>query len=764
NLTHENEGGFMLFCGCGGLSTDTVMRYNISLNDGAGADSHNEGPRVFFNAGQSDGEVYNNTFLLYPNVQLSKGGANGSTAVLFSNNVLLAQGDVRSTTEKAEPWRNNVFAGTWNSWPKNGEGNQVVPGLKMLDGEGLARLKVNTQSVIGAGLPIYPSVDEGLAISQDNEGKDIGTSPVPSHIRPDAGAWQLTPFNETADVAIADGGFENATQAAWTLTDATVATTGARNGSKSVTLNGGSVAQEFRAGLNKTYRLTAAVKGDVDVTLSLPRTENPVTATASQEGTVADGWTPVSTTFRTASMADMMTVKAAGTGSVDDIALTEIPDYVVDGSFESPSNSPWGGTRSVTDFVSGQYGANLGARANYENPEVVVPADGNYEMWAWGKTPSGSLAVGAKKSGGGGANIATGTIASTGWTQAKVDLNIQLDDPSGIKRFTAFCYSGGATVAGMFCDDVSVTPKWDGTATAVSASAVHTTPTAPADPPAPPKPVDEYIDFSEITVVGASSAQGDGPASNVNNANASAIWHSRWSAPAGPPPHWITLQGPANHELTELAYTPRQDSSWNGVANAWHIEGSSDAAFTTPVELARGTWAKDRNVKKVDFANPTSLRYIRLYIDTHYGDAPANQFGTAAIIRLKGYAVNPAASIRPDGGAQEATQGGGITVDVTGMRAGEATLTLVKGDVTAPFGTMDIDATGKGSKEFTIPADAATGEWTLRISQPGNEATGLAALTAEKAFTVKAAGTDPTVAPTATPQAPTPRAPPPTLS
>lgn len=99
NLTHENEGGFMLFCGCGGLSTDTVMRYNISLNDGAGADDHAQGPRLFFNAGQSDGEVYNNTFLLYPNVQLNK-GSSGSTAVLMANNVLLAQGDVLSTQSR----------------------------------------------------------------------------------------------------------------------------------------------------------------------------------------------------------------------------------------------------------------------------------------------------------------------------------------------------------------------------------------------------------------------------------------------------------------------------------------------------------------------------------------------------------------------------------------------------------------------------------------------------------------------------------------
>ncbi|MEO7588532.1 MAG: right-handed parallel beta-helix repeat-containing protein, partial [Arachnia sp.] len=281
NVTHDNQGGFMLFCGCGGLSTDTVMRYNVSLNDGGGADSHTEGPRVFFNAGQSDGEVYNNTFLLYPNVQLSKGGANGSTAVLFANNVFLAQGDVRSTIEKAEVWRSNVFGGTWETFPSNGT-NQLVPGLKMLDGVGLERLKVNTTSVIGAGRPIYPAVDEGLADSQIPMGVDISKKSVPSHIAPDAGAWQLTNFDESADVAIADGGFENASPAAWTLADATVATTGARNGSKSATLASGSATQEITAGLNKTYRLTAAIKGDVAVTLTLPRrtgdTQQPIVA------------------------------------------------------------------------------------------------------------------------------------------------------------------------------------------------------------------------------------------------------------------------------------------------------------------------------------------------------------------------------------------------------------------------------------------------------------------------------------------------------
>ena len=54
NYSHDNEGGMMLYCGCGGLATDITFRYNISENDG---------DRVQFVAGATEAAFYNNTII-----------------------------------------------------------------------------------------------------------------------------------------------------------------------------------------------------------------------------------------------------------------------------------------------------------------------------------------------------------------------------------------------------------------------------------------------------------------------------------------------------------------------------------------------------------------------------------------------------------------------------------------------------------------------------------------------------------------------------
>lgn len=650
NVSHDNQGGFVLFCGCGGeggISTDTVMRYNISLNDGKGGENHKEGARLFFNAGQSDGKVYNNTFLLYPGVEINAQASN-ATAVTYSNNVFLAQGDVRSADVAAEQWRRNLFAGTWTRWPQQGENNQVAAGLHPAPGTGLVPLKVKTASVIAQGLASYQSLNEGVGFFDDEPAQeDIEGGAVPIYLTPDVGAFQLTDFPQGADVLIQDGGFDDETDSPWQLSNAEL-TTSARNGEYALNLANGTATQVIPAPMNRTFRITAAIKGEVQVSVELPSVqENPVVALAKNEGALRDGWKAVSTVIRTAANADELTIAVSGTGVVDDIALTEIPDYVVDGSFESPTNSPWGGSRSTTESVTGNYSADLGSRASFENNEVVLPDAGSYELWGWGMGPS-PMVLGVKNTG---TQQVVTEISGQQWTQGMTTFD------ATTSKITAFCYAGSPTpVAGLLCDDVSVTPVWDQTAPAVAATADFVIPEAPSDPPAPPKPVEpvsDYVPFSDVTVVGASSENpGDGLAINVNKDGASPIWHTQWDPTVAAPPHWITLQVADGYLLRGLDYLPRQDDSWNGVAKQWHIEGSADADFTDPVTLASGTWDQTTDLKHATFTQPTNLPFVRLYIDSHYGDGAEDQFGSAAMIRLVGQ-LQPEPSASPSASPTE---------------------------------------------------------------------------------------------------------------
>ena len=205
NLSHDNEGGSMLFCGCWGLTRDTVVRYNVSLNDGRPvplADGSTGIARTFFMAGQADGQVYNNSFLLRSvPVDIAHPDNYLADSAVFANNVFLAQEEteVQETATAVEGativWRNNVFGGREEGWPEvNAEqDNIVLPELTLADGVGLERLRLTAAQEVGA--PIAP---EGVL--------DFVGNPVRSVTSPDAEAFQLTPVEP--QVTVADGGFE----------------------------------------------------------------------------------------------------------------------------------------------------------------------------------------------------------------------------------------------------------------------------------------------------------------------------------------------------------------------------------------------------------------------------------------------------------------------------------------------------------------------------------------------------------------------------
>jgi hypothetical protein len=115
NYSHDNEGGFILVCTPGNsYNEDTVIRYNISQNDGINS------ARVFhFGGGAKNTKVYNNTIYIGPKQDLplllfdtwNRGDANGTH---FINNIFYADGRVTYNWGKSTntDFDNNIFYGT----------------------------------------------------------------------------------------------------------------------------------------------------------------------------------------------------------------------------------------------------------------------------------------------------------------------------------------------------------------------------------------------------------------------------------------------------------------------------------------------------------------------------------------------------------------------------------------------------------------------------------------------------------------------------
>jgi hypothetical protein len=106
NYSHDNEGGFFLICAPGtSYCEDTVIRYNISQNDGINS------ARVFHISGAKNTRIYNNTVYVGPQQDLPLllfNDWDGGSAVdtFFYNNIFYVDGRVTYDWGKS---RNNVF-------------------------------------------------------------------------------------------------------------------------------------------------------------------------------------------------------------------------------------------------------------------------------------------------------------------------------------------------------------------------------------------------------------------------------------------------------------------------------------------------------------------------------------------------------------------------------------------------------------------------------------------------------------------------------
>ena len=87
NYSHDNEGGFILLCSSN-RSSDNIVRYNLSVNDGCVANSQ---VIMMYGTNTYDVSFYNNTFI-YGNTpfvrQAHQSSGDNASNISFKNNII----------------------------------------------------------------------------------------------------------------------------------------------------------------------------------------------------------------------------------------------------------------------------------------------------------------------------------------------------------------------------------------------------------------------------------------------------------------------------------------------------------------------------------------------------------------------------------------------------------------------------------------------------------------------------------------------------
>ncbi len=189
NYSHDNEGGFFLICAPGrSYNEDTVIRYNISQNDGL------DSARIFHISGAKNTRIYNNTIYVGPKQNLPlllfndwDGGSARDT--FFYNNIFYVDGRASYDFGKSQntAFENNVFYGTHENPPGDPKGSTNQPAL-LQPGSGRAGL----ESLTGYKLRDASASLPGRIIP-NNGGRDFFGNPVPTDRPPCVGAAQSAP-------------------------------------------------------------------------------------------------------------------------------------------------------------------------------------------------------------------------------------------------------------------------------------------------------------------------------------------------------------------------------------------------------------------------------------------------------------------------------------------------------------------------------------------------------------------------------------------
>jgi hypothetical protein len=165
NYSHDNEGGFFLDC----VNPDggqTVVRYNLSKNDGNLGDFRRE-----------NALVYNNIFYAPDKTLASDFGGRSGAGNIFDNNIFWCAGLTGGNKQVFS--HNSYFGGVT---PKPGDDHAITSDPKFVNptsAEGTTGFQLRTDS---------PCLKAGLMI-KNNGGKDLWGNPVSETTVPNIGCY-----------------------------------------------------------------------------------------------------------------------------------------------------------------------------------------------------------------------------------------------------------------------------------------------------------------------------------------------------------------------------------------------------------------------------------------------------------------------------------------------------------------------------------------------------------------------------------------------
>ena len=145
-------------------------------------------------------------------------------------------------------------------------------------------------------------------------------------------------------------------------------------------------------------------------------------------------------------------------------------------------------------------------------------------------------------------------------------------------------------------------------------------------------------EYTNATAGSQETSQSSDHATNAVDGNTGTIWHTSWGGAAASD-KYLTLEIKDGNEYTisGYEYTPRQDGAGSGAANGvitgYEIYASDDNQSWE--KIAEGTWAQDKTVKVVHFAETIAAKYVKLLAVTSVGG-----FASAAEVRLIGEKVD----------------------------------------------------------------------------------------------------------------------------
>lgn len=490
NYSHQNVGGFVLLMNGFQVpgeptsptpSDGTVIRYNISENDGSnagcpesGTSNHNAALIDFAgNVPNRSGspvavpEFYNNTFYVRDGSSIWITRARNNTSVSgklsFRNNAVFNYGSGGYlTTGAGSVYSNNLYYGKHPS-SEPADSGKVTSDPTFRNPGNAATGSAYTGKNAYQVHPSSPVIRAGAVIS-GNGGKDAFGNAVSATAAPNIGA-----YNGTGGNLVSNSGFETGTLSPWTNSGAvpSVTSTGARTGGFALTTQAsGSGANQNLTGLspNTTYLLTGWAKvANAGETLAIGVKNYGGTETFTNVATTSYSQTAVLFTTGSTNTSALVycwkNTGGAGTGTCDDLAVEKIStpaNVLTNGGFETGSLSPWirsgtGANVVASNARTGTYSLQTGAAASGVEQSVTgLASSGTYLLAGWAKAATGGeqVAVGVKSFGGTETFLRT---AGTAYAQQPVFFTTGSTNTSA----AVYCYKDTGSAAG-YCDDYTL--------------------------------------------------------------------------------------------------------------------------------------------------------------------------------------------------------------------------------------------------------------------------------------------------------------------